>query len=338
MKKWITSLVLGPNTALSKIHSDIVEIARQEGYEPLYIFSYNDEKESDEALNARIDGITACVSQGDLVLHLSPFLNSFRFSQRFIHKMKARGTHYVTGVIDSEFLRYPARQRENNAFIGRELELFQEAEAVLVHGKAMADALKNEGLKSHVIERGPFDYLTEAEEVKLSGSLERKICFVGNPFKSDFLERWDYKTPLMAFYPKGSEEVSAPSVEVMGHENFFERIPRNRFGIFWESGHNYQAYSRYTAPHKCALYMTLGMPIIAWSGAHIAQFIEKEGIGFTVNSIDEIDQKLASLTTEELKDMKRKANRMSYRIRTGFYTKNALAQLEQGIFHGVWTD
>ncbi|MDC0826972.1 hypothetical protein [Lactococcus petauri] len=120
----------------------------------------------------------------------------------------------------------------------------------------------------------------------------------------------------------------------MGHENFFERIPRDRFGIFWESGFNYQEYSKYTMPHKGSLYLALGMPIIAWKEANIATLIENEGLGIIVESLDEIDQKLKSLSEQELIDMKKRVNKFSYRIRSGFYTKNAL---EQGIFHNVWT-
>lgn len=300
VKKWVTSLVLYPdsNNVLNKIHSDIVRMACKMGYEPLYIFSY---------------------------------------SKKFVETVKERGAHYTIGIIDSEYIRYPKTHRSEFEEIGKELLLFKEAEALLVHGQNMKMYLRGEGVSHPMIHRGPFDYLSSLTEVKLTNNLQRKICFVGNPKKSDFLQNWNYKTSIMGFFPKEVQNFVTHNVEIMGHKNFFERIPRDRFGIFWESGLNYQEYSKYTMPHKCSLYLALGMPIIAWKESNIATLIEKEGLGIIVESLDEIDQKLKSLSEQELIDMKKRVNKFSYRIRSGFYTKNALAQLEQGIFHNVWT-
>lgn len=51
-------------------------------------------------------------------------------------------------------------------------------------------------------------------------------------------------------------------------------------------------------PHKGSLYLALGMPIIAWKESNIATLIEKEGLGIIVESLDEIDQKLKSLSEQ----------------------------------------
>ncbi|MDC0826973.1 hypothetical protein [Lactococcus petauri] len=64
------------------------------GYEPLYIFPYYDETESEEYLRARMDGIMAGISPGDLVLHLSPIMNSFRYSKKFVEPVK-QGEHTI---------------------------------------------------------------------------------------------------------------------------------------------------------------------------------------------------------------------------------------------------
>ena len=51
-------------------------------------------------------------------------------------------------------------------------------------------------------------------------------------------------------------------------------------------------YLRINNPHKTSLYLASGIPVIIWSKAALAEFIEKNKCGITVDSLYEIADKL----------------------------------------------
>lgn len=344
MKKWVTYTLHGDGAnAIQKVNADVRKIAMDMGYEPLYIFRYDGRNESDEALHSRIDGITAAVEPGDLILYLYPVLNGFRFDKAFIERLRSRGARFAIHILDSEQLRYPIELFEEHEQIGKEFTLYNQAEGIIVHGQAMEDKLREFGNTSKMVHRGPFDYLMDENEAELSNNLQRKLTFVGSFDKSPFVSTWDYVTPLSVFgdLPRNSansdEQFSlSPKVEYLGTENFLQRIPRDRFGIFWDEGFNYQNYSRYTSPHKVALYLSLGMPVIVWEGSATADLILKQELGFVVSSLDEIDSLLEKTSDQELQQLKKRVNQFSYFIREGSFTRRVLKELERGLFNEFW--
>lgn len=346
MNKWVTVTMHGVGAnAIQKANVDVGEIAMQMGYKPLYIFRYDNSYESDEALISRIDGITAAVAPGDLILYLYPVLNGYRFEKMFIERLKSRGARFAISVMDTEQLRYPEEMFESHEQLGKEYLLYNQAECLIVHWKPMADRLKELGNTSKMITRGPFDYLMSADEVQLSNNLQRKLTLAGSFNKSPFLSSWGYQTELSAFgalhyNPENPEESFplSPKVEYMGSDNFLQRLPRDRFGLFWDEGFNYQEYTRYNSPHKVALYLSLGIPVIAWEGAAVASFIKQQQLGFVVSSLNEIDDLLLNTSDEELWTLKNRVNHFSYLIRDGLFTRRALQELEQGIFNGFWSE
>ena len=58
-------------------------------------------------------------------------------------------------------------------------------------------------------------------------------------------------------------------------------------------------YLKYNNPHKFSLYIAAGIPVITWKKAAIAEFIEKENIGITVNSLEDLEKILINLSNEE---------------------------------------
>lgn len=74
-------------------HDRSAHTGRHVGYEWLNMYRYNGAYESDQAVDSRIDRITAAVAAGDFLLYQYPGLNGPRFETRFIDCMKMRGAH-----------------------------------------------------------------------------------------------------------------------------------------------------------------------------------------------------------------------------------------------------
>ncbi|GBG97505.1 hypothetical protein [Lactococcus termiticola] len=332
MKKWVTATQHGMGAnAIQKVNADVVSIAESLGYQALPITRYDATSEAPELMRVRIQGLITAVQPGDLVVCLHPILNGFIFDVSLVSALKERGAKVVINVFDTEKLRYPKDLGESYDQIGKEHALFNQADYLIVHNEAMEAGLREVGVTVPMLKRGPFDYLMPAEEAKLSDNLERKLTFVGSFDKSPFLKTWAYQTPLSAFGSRQTAEGEyplGPNVDYLGMANFLQDMPRDAFGIFWDEGFNYQVYSQYTSPHKVALYMATGLPVIVWDGAGIAPFIKREGLGYTVKSLDEIDGLLASITDEELRALKERTNYFSYFIRDGAFTRRVLSELE----------
>jgi hypothetical protein len=76
------------------------------------------------------------------------------------------------------------------------------------------------------------------------------------------------------------------------------------------------------------------MPVIVWKQAAVAPFIEKNHLGLTIGSLDEIDGLLANLSDDEIKDMLVHVNNMGVLLRDGYFTNRVLATAEQQAFVG----
>ena len=75
-----------------------------------------------------------------------------------------------------------------------------------------------------------------------------------------------------------------------------------------------------------SLYISCGLPIITWKEAAIAEFIEKNGIGFAVNSLAEIDDVLGNMTRKEYEKYRNNVLEITRDVRKGEYVKKAFIE------------
>lgn len=330
MNKWITYIVEGQSVdSVSKARGDIAEIAEEIGYKKIYIYRYIDELEDERALTARIDGITAGVAAGDLIVYQYPSYNQFSFEQTFVKRLKQRGAKIVLLIHDSEMLR-------DNRFL-EEISLFNQADMLITHGGKMEARLRSFGVSTTMIAKELFDYLLTENQVVLDSKLNRSIVFAGNLQKSVFLSEWNNQTEVEAFGIKGDLSFGKRITYkgVYSQFDLLRLLPKDRFGIAWDNdlfqGGNYQEYTKYNSPHKISLYLALGLPVIVWQKSSIADLIKKYKLGFTINSLDEIDSLMVSIGNEELVQLKQRVNQFGCLLREGLFTRQVLVQVEHDI-------
>ena len=330
LNKWITYIVEGNSVdSVSKARGDVAEIAEGIGFQKLYIYRYIDEQESSQSLLSRIDGITAGVAAGDLIVYQYPSYNQFKFEKTFVTRLKQRGARVVLLIHDSELLR-------DNSFL-KEIDLFNHADMLITHGEKMEQKLKSFGVTTAMVAKELFDYRISLEQVLTETSLEKRIVFAGNIQKSVFLKDWTYQTKIQVFGAKSDFELGG-TVEYKGvysQNDLLKAMPKNCFGIAWDNdlfqGGNYREYTRYNAPHKISLYLALGLPVIVWRDAAISEMIVKYKLGYVIDSLAEIDSLMESITLDERIQLKKRVNKFSYLLREGIFTKRALIQVEQDL-------
>jgi hypothetical protein len=326
MTKWITTVVQ-PTTVNSvfKAKNDIKEIAQKDGYDVLSIFRYDSANDQDNALHARIDGITAPVDAGDLVVFQYPTNNGNRFDTQFIEHLLTRRAKVVIFIHDAEILRGTINFDEIKALNSTSL--------IITHNPAMSQGLVDRGLTTPTLSNYAFDYLTDAWNGQPRADFTKELVFAGTLDKSRYLTEWTHATKLTVFGRHEFIDID-PRIEDRG-EMKPEKLAYNlpfRFGLAWDSnipgGGQYKNYTRFNNPHKISMYLANGLPVVAWKEAGMAPFIEKNHVGITLNSLDELDDAMAALTDQDIDTMLANVDKVRTALRKGHFTRRVLHQME----------
>ncbi|MBR8696891.1 hypothetical protein [Enterococcus gallinarum] len=326
MNRWVTTIIeSNAADSVKKAKADVCDIAKGMDYQPLYIYRYIDENEDDYALTSRIDGITAGVANQDMVVYQYPSYNGAHFDRMFLQRMKQRGIYTILFIHDAEMLRGKVDFDE--------AALFNEATLLIVHSQAMQTALVERGVTRKMVQKPFFDY--RHKEVSVSHERpEKRVVFAGNLAKTLFLQQWPNRTEILVYGEKNDRPFGA-NVHYCGvfeQEELIRKMEKNGFGLAWDdklpAGGDYQQYTKYNAPHKISLYLSLGIPVIVWQQAAIAEMVQKLGLGIIIAGIEEIDHKLGELTDEEMLRMKNNVLSFSCLLRSGIFTRTALVDSE----------
>ncbi|MCI2172561.1 hypothetical protein [Schleiferilactobacillus perolens] len=322
--------------ATSASKEDVATIGRQVNYEWLNIFVYNGAYESDQALFSRIDGITAAVTAGDLVVYQYPTLNGPRFENLFIDRMNSRGVNVVIFVHDVELLR-----GSNVAMLKfDEYSFFNKAAALIVHNPIMAAALQKHGVTKPMVPLYMFDVIDDSQP---QNKPSRQLVFAGNINKSPFLGDWPYHTPIKVFGMASFGDIRSklennPRVDYRGalYRDKLNEAIGNGLGLVWDVNTpqgNYATYAQYNNPYKLSFYLSHAIPVILSHNAAPAKFITENHLGFVLNELNDIDSLMDHLTDKELAEVTTNVLHLSTLLHSGYFTKRALLVAEQAVYY-----
>ena len=143
-----------------------------------------------------------------------------------------------------------------------------------------------------------------------------KFNIYGPDVEEQFIENLDYDYKG-AFLP---EEIPA-------------RI-EGSFGLVWEGNcldtcdGNWGEYLRINNPNKLSMYLAAGIPIIIWSGAALAEFVTKYGLGITVDSIYDIKNAIDKVSQEEYEGMIENIRPFTNAVKNGKFFDKAIERAE----------
>ncbi len=226
----------------------------------------------------------------------------------------------------------------------KEIALLKRSDQLIVHNAKMHGWFTEQGITNPTTSIEAFDFLHPKDAVakRTPANPEMlRVVFAGfmGPFVYvlDELERGNYKFDLygVGFKP---EKVSNPQDTLLDYIGCFpsDQVIDNidgDFGLVWygdaldscdgESGQ----YLKYNNPHKLSLYVLCDMPIIIWKHAAMASFVEKEGIGITLDSLHELKDVLATLDANAIATMKANIARVKVKMQSGQYLSEAIDRL-----------
>lgn len=275
------------------------------------------------------------LNSGDVLLVQYPFKKYYPSLCRIAHM---RGAKVITLIHDLGCF------RRKKLTVEEEIKKLSLSDVLIVHNESMQKFLADNGYKRPMLTLGIFDYLApdaaQAAKQHIDGELW-DVVYAGGlaERKNAFLYKFDEQFPedccwTLHIHGKGLDEQKAAAWKHIKPRGFiksddFIKESVGHFGLVWDGSSIYECagdwgvYLKVNNPHKTSFYLRSGKPVIIWKKAALAEFVEREGVGITVESLCDIEAALRKMTEEEYKAMTERVKMIQKRLAEGYYFKNA---------------
>lgn len=281
----------------------------------------------------------------DTIIYQHPMYGN-RLALRYIKKIKeTKGCRFVAIIHDLESLRngvegeYKVNESTSSIADNQLLKLF---DFIICHNERMINYLVSKGFeRDKLINLEIFDYLcNEPINQKINDNGKCRIAIAGNlnwgksRYVYEFGKCIDVNSNIVLnVYGNSFDQTKATAV-MQYHGSFspdvLPSIIEGDYGLVWDGISaescvgNTGEYLKYNDPHKTSLYIASGIPVIVWSNAAIADFINTNNIGIKVDSLYEIEDRIKNISNAEYNEMRNNTVALAEKLRSGYFTKKAL--------------
>jgi hypothetical protein len=333
-KVLLTTPVPRQKTAWTKARMDVMHLLQCAGYQVLEMptsLRPADWWHLAKELRRRLDG------HGHILIEY-PFEHRRR---AYLLALLSRlaGVRLFALVHDLDSLRFRDSPRE------REMAILRLFDGLISHNKAMTEWMREGGIGARVADLNLFDYcsfapparshedaLGEPLKVACAGNLSwDKARYIYDP------RLWSLQGVRLDLYGAFFEPDRLPGHADRYRGVFDPDVPqlqdRYHFGLVWDGSGvdncegNYGHYMRYNNPHKLSLYVALGLPVVVWEQAAIADFVKRCGLGVTVRDLRELGEIPSRIDDDEYRRMVRNIAPLGEAVRRGDFLQDALNRL-----------
>jgi len=263
------------------------------------------------------------VKKGSLVVFHFPLLaNAYKILLKLLGK---RSVKTAALIIDIDGLRY-----KDESLLAKEIETLRQFDYVIAHNAAMKNFLAQYISAEKIYCIDMFDY--PAERIPSHRKLSNTICYAGNFGKALFVNEFGNITGIhFNLYGPSFTGAQKQNISYKGVFNPKE-MPQQllgSFGLVWDGGSidNCDEYLRYNNPHKLSLYLSAGLPVIVWNQSAVADYVLKNNIGFTVASLQGIEDAIGKISQEGYEKMLQNIKPIQQQITNGEFLKTVIAQI-----------
>ncbi len=281
------------------------------------------------------------IQPGDtLIIHSPNSEKSFTYAG-LIKRLHDRGVRIITITFELETFftmdyRRFARLKRMASTLNESL-LFRNSDAVVVHNDVMKRKLGAAGFDTdRMFSVGVMDYLCEDtlsdERCERIGK-DKPVIYAGH--LTNEKSTFEYDLPQGFRCNLYGPDYSGPVNDDVRYMGTFDPVTlmktmEGSFGLVWEgntcSGCSgaYGYYLSFNNPHKIALYIASGFPVIVWSGAAMAEFVRREKCGLAVDDLYCVPGLLKEMSEEEYENMRLNACRVGRDMRKGMHIRQAV--------------
>jgi len=315
--------------------SDAEKILLSKGFEPI-TFPHH----SNFSLAAKIGRVSFLVrtllkvKKSAVVAFIYPFYAFM--DELLVHLLLSKGIKVICFIVDVDGIR-----DGNMRLFKKEISLFKRMRYFIVLNDEMEAWLRKEIPHVHYASKIYFhSFLVPPVQIVRRKSFE--IVFAGNLGKSPFLEQLHMlsaDSPHLRFHLYGPSE--NPSLKNQANVTYHgverpHELPsklKGSFGLIWEGdcikepvGH-IAHYIQIVSHHKLSLYILSKLPVIVAATAASATLVRKYNIGFSIESLYEMEKKISRLSETEYAQMQTNMQPLAERISKGEFLSNALDEL-----------
>lgn len=330
------------NHAGSKARNDVEDILFNNGYKKLELKKYKESEGLKNKINIlfnlTIDWIKVYMKleRKSVVIVQYPLESPKKIVNFYLNKVKLiKNIQFIAIIHDLESLRF---SRKSDRF---EIKFLNTYSYIVCHNEKMKEYLIENGLnKEKIICLEIFDYLFNDNNKLLSRYNNNEVVIAGNlsEEKSPYVYLLNSVSTEIKFnlFGPNFKIYDSKKIEYMGQYPP-EKLPyilKGSYGLVWD-GNSINTcngvtgnYLKYNNPHKLSLYIVSRLPIIVWKKSAIASFVEREGIGFSINDLNEIGDIIKSISNNDYDKMINNLDRLSKRLNDGYYLKAAIEKIE----------
>lgn len=238
--------------------------------------------------------------------------------------------------------------RRKKLTVKHEMRRMNRVDYIIAHNPSMKRFMEVNGCKTTISCLGIFDYLSDSKtSVYVTPHHPWKVVYAGglgfrrNPFLyhlDSHINGWQ-----LELYGKHFEESASQGWKHISYKGLLPpddliAIVEADFGLVWdgdsleECSGDWGEYLMFNNPHKTSFYLRANIPVIIWSKAALAPFVLEHGIGIVVDTLEEINSVLSSLSTEDYGKLRANAEEMSKKLNTGYFTQHALKVSSSALF------
>lgn len=215
----------------------------------------------------------------------------------------------------------------------REIRNLNKYDVIISHNSYMSRYLRKMGVKKPMVDLEIFDYLCMEYYEKIDFDKYQKdkpVVIAGNldKSKSGYVYSLPEDVEFRLYGLNYADNGRKRNVQYQGayQPEELTALLEGSFGLVWEGNSTERCipYLSINNSHKTSLYLAAGLPVIVWKQDAHATFIKEHQCGILVDNLEEISQKISSITEEEYQMLKRNAEDLSKRITSGYYTKEAV--------------
>lgn len=274
-----------------------------------------------------------CLHKGDKLVLQYPLKKYFSFVCNMAH---LRGAKVIVLIHDLGSFRRKALT------VAQEIKRLNHADYIIAHNEKMKKWLEDNGCKAKLGVLEIFDYLSESKTTpKPNVKKPYSVLYAGalNLRKNTFLYEVGEYIHSFSFnlYGNGFEIDKAKGKEHFKYMGFVKSddliaTAQGDFGLVWDGFSasactgNFGEYLQYNNPHKTSLYIRCELPVIIWKKAALADFVQNNGIGICIDSLEDLEGILNSLSEKQYLEMKEKTARIGKLLSEGEFTKKALLE------------
>ncbi len=349
MKIVYDAKIIDNDKTSSKARQDVSEILAKKGYVTKYINENIANNKIDMLKNIKYcykqlkDSLTE-IENNSTILFQYPF-DSLTYKYSKLIRKYAVGKRLKTIVLIHDLNSLRTASKIGKIYykvLVKEIKFLDNFDYIIAHNPKMKDYLVREGIDNNkIIELGIFDYLITSNNNKLAKDYNI-VTVAGNlaynkatyAYKLNDLNINNYEFSLFGINYTGTE-----SKKIKFNGSFdstdLSKFAATGFGLVWDgiecnscSG-GFGNYLKYNNPHKISLYIASGIPVIVWKKSALASFVKENKIGFSVNSLEELDDIFDKMNEKDYKEYLKNVKKIQNQVTKGHFLDKALKKCEE---------